>query len=227
MSGDTLRLIDTQGLTLKYAALSYCWGSCKAGGTRTSNVADRMVAFRLSSLPQTLQDSIVLARTLKIPYIWIDRLCIVQGSKEWATEAGKMMSYYANAYLTIVPIVCSSAEQSFMNPPQRWVSERLTGFWSGRSERELQFNHPAWDHVETETDRSAWNKRAWTFQERRLSARSVYFGRNGIRFECRGAAFEEHNFYDSVQQNHEVFLPLPGHPVSGMEWYGESPSQVV
>ncbi|KAK5270626.1 hypothetical protein LTR96_003903 [Exophiala xenobiotica] len=216
MSGDTLRLVETQSSSLKYAALSYCWGSCKAAGTRTSNVAERMVSFKLGILPQTLQDSIVIAHALKIRYIWIDRLCIVQGCGEWAMEAGKMMSYYANSYLTIVPVACSSAEESFLGQRQQWVSERMTGFWVGKPEREFQFNHPHWEHVETEVDRSAWNERAWTFQERLLSARSVFFGRNGIRFECRGAAFEEYNFHDPAQQNPEVFLPSPN--TQSSEW---------
>jgi hypothetical protein len=209
MSSDMLRLVETKGSILKYAALSYCWGPCKAAGTRTSNVEERMISFSLASLPRTLQESIVIARTLKIPYIWIDRICIVQGSGEWATEAGKMMSYYANAYLTIVPVACSSAQESFLGLHQRWVSAMLPGFWVGEPEREMQLNHPTWNHVETEVDLSAWNERAWTFQERRLSARSAFFGRNGIRFECRCAAFEQYNFRNRAQQNAEVFLPLP------------------
>ncbi|KAJ9613438.1 hypothetical protein H2200_003380 [Cladophialophora chaetospira] len=194
--GDTLRLMKKQGMVLKYAALSYCWGSCKASGTRKSNLAERMLAFELSSLPQTLQDSIVIARKLEVP--------------GW-----KMMDYYANAYLTIVPVSCDSAEQSCLGQ-QRWVTDQLSGLWVGKPERLLHFNHPVWELVSKEVDKSAWAKRAWAFQERQLSARIVFFGRNGIRFECREGAFDKYNCNESSPIKPDIFLPVPNTP--SPEW---------
>ena len=44
----------------------------------------------------------------------------------------------------------------------------------------------------------------------------MFFGRNGIRFECRGSSFEEHHLSNFTQQNPEVFLPLPA--TQSSEW---------
>ena len=97
---DRVRVVKTEGLILKYAILSYCWGrsaAVEAARTFQSNVSQRVVNFPLSSLPQALRDSVIVARSLQIQYIWIDSLCIVQDSNEWPIEAGRMMDHYANS----------------------------------------------------------------------------------------------------------------------------------
>jgi len=126
MSGDAVRLVEVKSVTVQYAILSYCWGqstALKSARTLKSNITQRLKGFAVSQLPQTLRDSITLVRELGIPYIWIDAVCIVQDSGEWATEASRMMTYYENSYLTIVPVRCTSADQSFLNPRPRWVSQ--------------------------------------------------------------------------------------------------------
>lgn len=127
MDGDTVRLVETEGKTLTYAILSYCWGGSQAledVKTRQKDIATRMTGFPLCSIPQTLQDSIIVARRLKIPYIWIDSMCIVQDSdKEWRTESRRMMSYYENSYLTIIPVLCTNADQGFLGPRPHWIAK--------------------------------------------------------------------------------------------------------
>lgn len=214
MDGDTVRLVETEGLILNYAILSYCWGPSTAmvvARTLKSNISMRMAAFPFSSLPPTLQDGITAARKLKIQYIWIDSICIVQDSDEWLTESKRMMSYYEHACLTIIPIVCSSADQGFLGPRPRWINKWLTGTWVGQPDRGLHFYYPHWEHVDDEATNSTWGTRAWTFQERLLSVRTVYFGRNGIRFECRGAVYQEVNRSKSEQDNMRTFLASPNH----------------
>lgn len=70
MDGDSIRLVEVEGKTEAYAILSYCWGGSKAlenAKTTTKNIATRLARFPLSSIPQTLQDSVMVARRLKIP----------------------------------------------------------------------------------------------------------------------------------------------------------------
>ncbi|ROV90939.1 hypothetical protein VPNG_10092 [Cytospora leucostoma] len=120
MAGDRIRLVEDQGSHVQYAILSYCWGPSlaqQAARTLQSNLEQRRGGFTLSSLTPTLRDSVVFTRHLGIQYIWIDALCIVQDGTEWQTEAGRMMQYYAGAYVTIAPIICSSADQPFLNLP--------------------------------------------------------------------------------------------------------------
>ncbi|KAK4442309.1 HET-domain-containing protein, partial [Podospora aff. communis PSN243] len=53
-------------------------------------------------LPKTFQDAIELARKLRIRYIWIDSLCIVQDDAgDWASESKQMGMIYERRYLTI------------------------------------------------------------------------------------------------------------------------------
>lgn len=224
MSGDTIRLVEADSMNVQYVILSYCWGqstAMKSARTIESNITQRLNGFAMSQLPQTLRDSITITRALCIPYIWIDAVCIVQDSGEWATEGSRMMTYYENSYLTIVPVVCTSADQSFLGPRPRWVSQRVTGAWADKPEKQLVFSYPQWNHVEMETDRSIWASRGWTFQERLLSTRTLYFGRNGVRFECRGASWVDINPDKVYEGRVTAFLPSSNALVcSSAEWTG-------
>ncbi|KAN0122868.1 Heterokaryon incompatibility protein (HET) domain containing protein [Hyaloscypha variabilis] len=88
---------------VEYAALSHCWGDIKDKIVLTS---EKLLAFQ-KELPdlqrlQTFQHAIIAAKKLGFQYIWIDSLCIIQGSDEdWSKEASLMSSVYKYATLTI------------------------------------------------------------------------------------------------------------------------------
>jgi len=42
-----------------------------------------------------------VTRLLKIRYIWIDSLCIIQGAEGWDREKGNMGKYYQYSLFTI------------------------------------------------------------------------------------------------------------------------------
>lgn len=73
------RLITTSGRTGVWAALSYCWGG---ESSFILNEATSNSFFngqnQLNQYPQTLRDAITITRSLGIPYLWIDALCIQQ-----------------------------------------------------------------------------------------------------------------------------------------------------
>lgn len=57
-------------------------------------------------LPQTIKDAIVITRKFGVRYLWIDALCIIQGSDEqavmdWQTQSGMMGEIYSNAFVAI------------------------------------------------------------------------------------------------------------------------------
>lgn len=194
--GDFVQLTEADGQHLQYAALSYCWGSSQAiipARTLASNIEFRLKSgFTLSSLPQTLQDGITVARRLSIPYIWIDALCIVQDSEEeWKREARKMMQYYEHAYITIVATSAASADEGFLHNRPSYVHLALKDAWSGEPGKALHFSYPQYDNTSYNINDSVWNKRGWTFQERLLSARLIFFARHGTWFECRGAEWTD------------------------------------
>lgn len=98
-----VRLIElhrsTQG---RYVALSHCWRESGPLATKVSTLGERLNMIDVRKLSPTLRDAIALTRYMRIPYLWIDSVCIIQDSKEhWEEESAKMGSYYGNALFTI------------------------------------------------------------------------------------------------------------------------------
>jgi hypothetical protein len=108
------RLIDVKNQCIvetdrhtRYAALSYTWGS---GGQYCLTKANKHLLERSGSLQKISQelrpvinDSITACARLKIPYLWVDALCIVQDDAVRKHHQIKNMDLiYANAYITIV-----------------------------------------------------------------------------------------------------------------------------
>lgn len=90
--------------------LSYRWGDDVSFQTSRSNYEDRKKGFRVEDLPRLFQDAITLTRSLKIKYLWVDSLCILQDDQgDWEQQSEQMSQIYANSYLTI-------AAQSHSNP---------------------------------------------------------------------------------------------------------------
>jgi len=58
-----------------------------------------MDAIDISRLPRTFLDAFKITSALGIRYIWIDSLCIIQGSAEdWNREAELILKVYQHAY---------------------------------------------------------------------------------------------------------------------------------
>ena len=67
-----------------------------------ATLPDRLRGIKVSDLSLTFRDAINIARKLRIPYVWIDSMCIIQDSNEdWEKEAADMTSVYSEAFLTI------------------------------------------------------------------------------------------------------------------------------
>ncbi|KAH6962106.1 heterokaryon incompatibility protein-domain-containing protein [Ilyonectria sp. MPI-CAGE-AT-0026] len=215
-------LEETDGKDLQYVILSYCWGPSRIvfdARTVMTNLPDRLRGFPVDTLPQTLQDSITLARQLDASHIWIDALCIVQDSGEWIYESQRMMQYYEMALFTIVPIDCSGGEQGFLRDRPEWVSDVID--WKG-SPSHLQFNFPSFTGVNENGDAtsSPWASRGWTFQERLLSSRLVFIGQDEVMFRCR-AGYGRHASQSPIMLESlgSYFVPLsPAHASTSKDW---------
>jgi hypothetical protein len=101
-----IRLVETQATKQRapYLALSYCWGPVSPSTflTDASSLEARKAGIAFSDLPPLFQDVVDIARLLRIEYVWIDRLCIIQGSStDFSQQAPKMGTIYGNATLTI------------------------------------------------------------------------------------------------------------------------------
>lgn len=97
---------------IRYLALSHCWGAAKIDYILTEdNYDDLRKKIDFERLTKNFKDAICFTREMGFKYVWIDSLCIKQGSREdWAQEAGRMSTVYAQAACTYVsPVIFPSA----------------------------------------------------------------------------------------------------------------------
>ncbi|KAK2770049.1 het domain protein [Colletotrichum kahawae] len=97
--------LDKQEERLRYATLSHCWGSPEVAGP-LKTTKERAEAFGKGisegMLPKTFRDAIRVTRSLGIPFLWIDSLCIIQDDPDkWQREASRMKHVYSGSVLTI------------------------------------------------------------------------------------------------------------------------------
>ncbi|KAG9238717.1 heterokaryon incompatibility protein-domain-containing protein [Amylocarpus encephaloides] len=184
-----------------YVALSHCWGDRSTMlVTNKATIKDYLLELPWEELPKTFQDAVSITRALNVLYLWIDSLCIIQDDPlDWKNESVKMADIYSGAYLTIAATGASSATTGCL--VTRWhetrlgdkVSHAVSQLQSDRlsatngikirysSRAHLQFvgelNPPA-------SGAPLWN-RAWAFQERALSKRTIHFHGEEMIWECQ------------------------------------------
>lgn len=170
---------------VRYAALSYCWGSpddeqIQLGRTTDGNFAYRQSRpFPITDLPATIRDAITMTRGCGLEYIWVDSVCIIQENvDDWFTEANRMHEVYANAYFTICAASVDSASAGLFHTRQAWKysiepCELATQRISIRSSSFKEL-----------IEGSTWSSRAWTLQEEYLSPRIVYWTPQRMYWSC-------------------------------------------
>jgi hypothetical protein len=181
----------------KYVALSYMWGKGKRYTTDLSNIQTHQAYGGLEKvfdrLPRVIQDTVRLVRVLGERYVWVDSLCIVQNSdRSWKLNAGVMDLVYGNAHLTICAADGEGASTGLQGiTPSLWMTPEKRDTPQHIAECapnvRLMVSHLA----ETYIERSKWNTRGWTFQERLLSKRCLIFIEKRVYFQCRSTAMSE------------------------------------
>lgn len=93
----TIKLIESQGMTGSYCALSHCWDPPEKRPLHTTRgiLPRHLVNIPFAELPLTFQEAAQLALGIGICYLWIDSLCIIQGdTNDWHSEAKAMRNIY-------------------------------------------------------------------------------------------------------------------------------------
>ena len=175
---------DTHEPEISYAALSYCWGKTRVVITTSENYDEHIEhGFDETTLPQTIQDAMRITRELGVRYLWVDALCIIQGSYEyWQKESATMASIYGNAFVIIVAV---DSDNSFdgIFPKRELKTTPIRESADGIYDRKPILSA----HRDTFVQRnrkpkegSPWPTRAWTLREIILSPRALMFTGKGM-----------------------------------------------
>ena len=182
------KLIAGNGINGTWAALSYCWG----GNSHFVLNKETSIDFygghiALAEYPQTLQDAIIISRTLNMQYVWIDALCILQDSQDdWAAEAARMKDVYGGASITIAATNSRSTTDGIFKT--RKISQPLCSLdWrtpipSKFHQVHLRSSSDFWD---TTLKYEPLNTRGWTLQESFLAQRTLSYGTQQMVWECQ------------------------------------------
>ncbi|KAK0658716.1 heterokaryon incompatibility protein-domain-containing protein [Cercophora samala] len=201
---ETLRVIDVDDGCLatvptpcRYACLSYVWG--KNASTHLHLTSETKATLESPGvfhdgtiiISQTYLDAIKVTRDIGLRYLWVDALCIVQDDDaEKAIIISQMAAVYGNAVINIVASTNFSPDDGLpgvgnTSRTRSQIVKQIQGLSVAAS-----FHDPRQPYHEIED--TVWNSRAWTFQERHLSQRAVYFTASQLHFTCpHGTACED------------------------------------
>ncbi|KAH6876261.1 heterokaryon incompatibility protein-domain-containing protein [Alternaria rosae] len=174
----------------EYLALSHMWGedpSTQLLLTATT-LQEFQEAIPMNKLSSIFTEAIRITRSLGFSYLWLDSLCIIQGSaSDWTNEANMMSAVYNNAVCTI----------AFLFPPD-------VGFCRARDDPRASTPCVVRRHIrdiwifpkEENPSRCAsinWplSSRAWVLQEQLLSPRTILYGHRTIMWECGNSFWDE------------------------------------
>ncbi|KAK8098810.1 heterokaryon incompatibility protein [Apiospora kogelbergensis] len=192
------KVIEPGGKQGKYLALSYCWGTAPFYNLTVDTMMEAMTSIPLSRLPATVRDAITLTRQLRIRYLWVDSLCIIQGQcpaarRDWEKESVKMATVYGSAFLTIAATCSDSAHTGFFlkRPPFIKRQAMMRVRTSNPMNVILVLKLPwAYAHGSKGND-GPLARRGWAFQEKTLSPRTLFYGREGMSWKCQCTIHEE------------------------------------
>ncbi|THV49914.1 hypothetical protein BGAL_0173g00100 [Botrytis galanthina] len=183
-------LFVTNGLRGKWIALSHCWGGQIETILTTSNLQSLQKEIKMPSLPANFRDAILITRALGFQFLWIDSLCIIQDSKyDWGIESKKMGDIYRNAVLTIAAAAAHKAADGMLHTQSqisRGMQPKLKLSKDSGSDDVVEIASSVFrrENLTNLIEDGPLQSRAWTFQERVLSPRILWYGRRQIYWQC-------------------------------------------
>jgi hypothetical protein len=179
---------------LRYVALSYVWGAVSTVGQYQTDKANFQRRTKKGGLdgvvfPKTILDAITLVRLLGERYLWVDAVCIIQDdSKDKAAQIHSMNIIYGASYLTIIGAGGDNADvglpRAHGDTPSRDVVQMMDTVQGVRMMLPLK-------RLQDALPTTYWFTRGWTYQERLLPCRRLYFTPEQVYFECRRCSWSE------------------------------------
>jgi hypothetical protein len=148
-----------------------------------SNETQHQIGISVKNLPQTIKDAVQLCTQLKIFYLWVDALCILQDrdAVEWSEEAGNIDKIYGSAVFTLAVSSSANSNDGFLDKIQQQAPDVSPFLQATMAHHRLQLAPKSLQEVK---QRSPLDTRGWAFQEERLSPRIVYFTSFGVFWTC-------------------------------------------
>ncbi|KAF2687534.1 HET-domain-containing protein [Lentithecium fluviatile CBS 122367] len=181
-----LRLMVSSGKTGQYATLSHCWGTTYPIVLTLDTLEQFQKRIVFSELQPTFRDAVTVARSLKLRFLWIDSLCIIQkSSKDWEEQCARMAQIYKNAIVTLAGPAAAGCNTGFLH--SRPAICQVTEVSDGAKPDNITLSHYGFNEdceVLLPEHNSPLAKRGWVLQERLLSCRILYFGSSLMYLEC-------------------------------------------
>lgn len=171
-----------------------------------------MARIPMGELPPTFRDAIMITRRLGYQYIWIDSLCILQGSElDWQVESERMGYIYKHASLTLAAEAAEDSQGGiFESTRKARASLKTIEVPYFRQDQTLpgkifvqKLLHSALEA------RGPLSHRAWTLQEDILSLRTIRFAAQQVWWRCREMQCNERDLFgvsfDSRWNSHDAY----------------------
>jgi hypothetical protein len=171
------KLVNAQITSYRYLALSYVWGKVdmmKATLSNVESLRQQGALFALhGQLPRVLQDAMDVTGYLRERCLWCDALCIVHDHADFKHFQIALMGHiYGQAMLTICALSSPDASVGLLG-----FSEAAPGSLPldiARSTKNYAYvSSPS--NLDGIAHLFPYETRAWTFQERLLSRRCLFF----------------------------------------------------
>jgi len=176
---------DSYAKGLDYATLSHCWGDIVPLKLTQSPFSTLKGGVPVSQLPKTFADAVIIARHLKIRYLWVDPLCIFEDSDDdWKYESSQMHEVYSNGVLNIAASGAPNSSQGFFSErnPSTLTPCKVTVKLPDKPS--LDYFMQSEESVKWQLEEMSVLHRGWVMQERLLAPRIVYFGKQEIFWQC-------------------------------------------
>lgn len=191
--------------------MSYRWEPVNVLKSTRSNIQAHYKSIAFRDLPPTLQDAVLIARELRIRYLWIDCLCIVQDDEdEWELESKIMGGIFAQSICTLAaewPSITANERflETAMNPIQILPLSNVGD--------ESDYAVIERDRFSGEVGDSPLSKRGWVYQERMLPEIVISFTPSKIFWQDRDHAFDQDGFKQEQTRIPKGFTVHPGDTV--------------
>jgi len=189
----SLQIVETKGFGyVTWCSLSYCWGGPQEIQTTSNNFGDGRRTIRISDLPRTISDAVLVVRNLDVCYIWIDSLCIIQDDPtDMQKELANMAKIYEQSVVTLVAAAASAVSEGFLGPrnlSNAWIRPPIQLRCQSESGT---IGHILLHSLSPNKYVSPLDMRGWALQERLLSPRTLIYGTKTLRWSCLSQSYRD------------------------------------